>query len=99
MAGQEYLGEVVTEPRYRVFDLGPHPALVVDATSGLAVIGELWAVNDRCLAELDAFEEVPSWFIREPIAIAGRQDVVYVYYTNTPVPDGTASGNRWPLSG
>jgi len=86
MADQEYLGDVVTEPRYRVYDLGPYPGLVTDAANGLAVTGELWAVNERCLAELDAFEDVPTWFIREPIAIAGRQDVVCAYYLNSPRP-------------
>jgi gamma-glutamylcyclotransferase (GGCT)/AIG2-like uncharacterized protein YtfP len=97
MADQEYLGEAVTEPRYRVFDLGPHPGLVVDNENGLAVKGELWGVNERCLAELDAFEEVPTWFIREPIAIAGRQDVIEAYYLNSPKPDDAPSGDQWPL--
>jgi len=93
---QSFLGEAVTEPRYRVIDLGPHPGLVVDSTNGLAVRGELWAVNDRCLAELDAFEEVPGPFTRDPVAIAGLEDV-YAYLLNIPVPANAPTGDRWPL--
>ncbi len=93
-----FLGEAVTDQRYRVFDLGPHPGLVVDDANGLAIVGELWAVNNRCLRELDAFEEVPGPFTREPVAIAGRQDVVFAYFLNMPVPAGTESGDRWPLA-
>jgi gamma-glutamylaminecyclotransferase len=97
LADQEFLGEAITEPRYRAVDLGEHPGLIVDQTNGLAVKGELWAVNERCLAELDEFEEVPGPFVRGAIAIAGRNDVVFAYFLNKPVPAGTASGDRWPL--
>jgi gamma-glutamylaminecyclotransferase len=97
LADQEFLGEATTEPRYRAVDLGEHPGLIVDKTDGLAVKGELWAVNERCLAELDEFEEVPGPFAREVIAIAGRNDVVFAYFLNKPVPAGTRSGAEWPL--
>jgi len=97
LAGQKFIGEAVTEPRYRAFDLGAHPGLIVDEANGLAVTGELWAVNDRCLAELDEFEEVPGPFVRAPVVIAGWGEEVYAYFWNQPVPDGTASGSEWPL--
>ena len=102
LADQEFLGEVLTAPRYRVVDLGPYPGLVRDAASGLAVHGELFAVTDRCLAELDAFEDVPrqedvpGQFVRALIEVAGYEQV-WAYYTNTPVPEGAKSGDRWPL--
>jgi gamma-glutamylcyclotransferase (GGCT)/AIG2-like uncharacterized protein YtfP len=41
IADQRFLGEATTEPRYRVFDLGPYPGLVIDETNGVAVLGEL----------------------------------------------------------
>ena len=95
VADQEFLGEVTTAPRYRVFDLGEHPGLV-HADAGFAVHGELYAVDSRCLAELDAFEDVPNWFVRELIEVPGYEQV-WAYYLNTPVPEGTKSGDRWPL--
>lgn len=101
LADQEFLGEAVTEPRYRVIDLGPYPGLIVDAANGLAIKGELFAVNERCLQELDAFEDAPQdkpgAFRRDPIAIVGRTEVVYAYFMNTPLPPDAPSGDHWPL--
>jgi gamma-glutamylaminecyclotransferase len=96
LAGQEFLGEVVTAPKYRVIDLGAHPGLVRDA-NGRAIHGELFAVDARCLAELDAFEEVPGPFVRERIEVDGH-DEVWAYYMNTPAPADAKSGDRWPLA-
>jgi gamma-glutamylaminecyclotransferase len=96
LADQEFLGAAVTAPRYRVFDLGAHPGLVRDEAHGLAVRGELFAVSARCLAELDAFEDVPDQFIREVIEVPGHGPV-WAYYVNEPVPEAAPSGDRWPL--
>src|SRR4051812_42649976 len=96
LAGQEFLGAATTAPKYRVIDLGPHPGLVRE-TGGLAVQGELFAVDARCLAELDAFEEVPGPFTRELIEVDGHAEV-WAYYMNTPVPEGAKTGDRWPLA-
>ena len=98
IADQEYLGEVMTEPRYRVIDLGPYPGLIVDRALGLAVKGEMWSVSAGCLAALDEFEEVAGPFIRAAVAISGREDVD-AYFWNRPVPADVKSGDRWPLNG
>src|SRR5262245_38690497 len=99
VADQEFLGEALTEPRYRVFDLGPHPGLVADEANGLAVRGELWAVSDCCLGELDDFEEVPGPFVRAAVRIAGRAGEVQAYFWNRPAPEGAPAGCEWPLPG
>lgn len=96
MAGQEFVAEVTTAPRYRVIDLGAHPGLVHDDATGLAIRGELFAVDARGLAELDAFEEVPGPFVRERIEVPGYAEV-WAYYMNTPAPEGARTGDRWPL--
>ena len=69
IADQQFLREAVTPPRYRVIDLGPYPGLVVDEANGLAVKGELWAVSECCLGELDDFEQDAGAFVREPVAV------------------------------
>ncbi len=76
LEGQQFLGEVVTAPFYRLFDTGSYPALVecsggveTDASGG-PVEGELWRVDDACLAELDRIECVPDLYRRGPVAIA-----------------------------
>ena len=41
IADQEFLGEAVTMPFYRLYSKGWHPAMVVDADNGLEVKGEV----------------------------------------------------------
>jgi gamma-glutamylaminecyclotransferase len=96
LADQAFVGEATTAPKYRVYDLGPYPGLVRDDATGLAVKGEVFAVSECALAELDDFEGVPSLFTREPIEVEGYEEV-WAYYT-TAVPDGARSGDRWPFS-
>lgn len=96
LADQPYLGDAVTGPRYRVLDLGPYPGLV-RADPGLTVRGELFAVSDCCLDELDDFEGVPELFTRERIEVDGRSGV-WAYFWNGPVPAGAQSGDQWPLT-
>lgn len=96
LADQEFLGTAVSEPRYRLIDLGPYPGLIPDEATGLAIDGELYAVSECCLAELDDFEEVPDLFIREPIAVVGWGHV-WAYLWNRDVPAEARSGDRWPF--
>lgn len=95
LADQKFVAEATTDPKYRVFDLGPYPGLARDEASGLAVRGEVFAVSECALAELDDFEGVPTLFVRELIEIEGYGEV-WAYFTNA-VPDGARSGDRWPL--
>jgi gamma-glutamylaminecyclotransferase len=95
LADQRFVGPAVTAPAFRLFDLGPHPAMVRDADGG-AVRGELFAVSECCLGELDEFEGVPDLFDRERIGLAdGTTAWAYLYVR--PIPDGTPSGEEWPF--
>jgi gamma-glutamylaminecyclotransferase len=97
IADQQFLVHAETEPQYRVFDLGPYPGLVADEVNGLAVRGELWAVSECCLADLDDFEEESHTFRRGPVTLAGRDGEVFAYFWNRSVPEGTPSGSEWPF--
>jgi gamma-glutamylaminecyclotransferase len=97
LSGQRSLGEAATEPRYRLYDLGPYPGLVEGAASGLAVTGELWEVDAVCLANLDEFEGVPALYVREQVAMQGVAGPVQTYLYNRAIPSGTRSGSSWPL--
>ncbi len=57
LAGQIFQGEARTAPRYRLYNVGSYPALV-ESTDGLAIEGELWRIDDACLARLDEVEGV-----------------------------------------
>lgn len=97
IADQEYLGPAVTEPRYRIIDMGRYPGLVEDAANGLAVRGELWAVARPCLLELDEFEGGEGTWSRHSVRVEGREGVQAYVWTG-PVPDGVRSGEEWPFA-
>jgi gamma-glutamylcyclotransferase (GGCT)/AIG2-like uncharacterized protein YtfP len=97
LAGQEYLGPARTVPIYRLHGVGWHPALVLDQRTGLAVQGELWAVDDVTLTRLDEYEGVPDYFRREAVAVADHFGEVHAYFFNGAVPADALSGDRWPF--
>ncbi len=97
LTGQTYLGPAVTEPHYRLVDLGSYPGLVRDDTTGLAVSGELWEVSDCCLAELDDYEGCPGLYSREPVAVVGADRPVEAYLYARPLPPGARTGAAWPI--
>lgn len=72
---QRFLGVVRTAARYRLYDTGSYPVLVeVDAAGGEAgegrpIEGELWQVDDECLAKLDEVECVPDLYQRGAIEL------------------------------
>lgn len=56
MAGQEFAGTARTSPGYTLYDLGGYPGMVADAGALEGVEGEVWCVDDECLAGLDVLE-------------------------------------------
>ena len=68
---------------------------VRDAAGG-PVRGELFAVSECCLDELDEFEAVPDLFTREWVDLTdGSTAWAYLYARR--IPDGTPSGEEWPF--
>jgi gamma-glutamylcyclotransferase (GGCT)/AIG2-like uncharacterized protein YtfP len=57
LEGQSFRGPATTCPLYRIFDLGSYPGLV-DWPEGLAVQGEVYEVDAKCLKRLDEAEGV-----------------------------------------
>lgn len=96
LRGQEFLGEAQTQPRYRLYICGWHPALVVDSSNGVAVRGEVWQVSDEVLQKLDEYEEVPHYFTRRPILLQGWDSPVEAYFFNGDVTDLKDCGDHWP---
>lgn len=99
LAGQTFLGDAETDPGYRLYDLGRYPGLVKDPTTESSVKGELWAVSDVCLAELDDYESAPTLYVREAVPIRGRSERVETYLYNLAIPPGARSGDFWPFGG
>ena len=59
LAPQRYLGVATTLARYRMYRLGGCPGMVEEIEKpGVCIYGELYEVNDECLARLDEIEGV-----------------------------------------
>jgi len=56
LAGQRFLGVARTAPGFTLYSLGDYPGMVRAPGDTAGVIGELWEVDDACLAELDRLE-------------------------------------------
>ena len=69
LQGQRSLGNAVTEPLYRLFDLGSYPGLV-EWPDGLAICGEVYRVDSDCLRRLDEAEGVAErHYVRRAILL------------------------------
>jgi gamma-glutamylaminecyclotransferase len=96
VASQTYLGDAATVPAYRIIELGQYGGMIRDERNGFAVSGEIWAIDAKCLADLDEFEMGEGRWQRMPVAIAGHDGVQSYCWTGA-VPDGVRSGQVWPF--
>lgn len=91
--GQQYLGQAKTAPLYRLFNVGNYPALVQAAPlnlTGRSIQGELWQVDEPCLARLDEEEGVDEGlYERSTIELIGSPAYAMTYLYRQPV-DGLA---------
>lgn len=97
LAGQRFLGEARTEPRYRLYDCGRYPALVVDE-SGRSIGGEVWEVDASCLARLDEIEGVAvNLYRRDTIRLLPPfdEDSVTSYFFQRSVSGLPDCGEEW----
>lgn len=103
LAGQSFLGEATTAPRYRLFNTGDYPALVEAKPLGLAgvsILGELWQVDDNCLARLDIEEGVDEGlYERRVIELDGGDAGVQSYFYLHPVTGMPDCGDHWLAGG
>lgn len=97
LAGQEFVGEARTVAAYRMFDVGTFPALV-ESADGVEIEGEVWCVDDWCLARLDEIEGVSEGlYARRAIRLQAPFAAIlvqgYIYQESTAgMPD---CGARW----
>jgi gamma-glutamylcyclotransferase (GGCT)/AIG2-like uncharacterized protein YtfP len=69
LAGSRLVGSGLTEPRYRLINLGPYPALIEaswlpTADEPLSITGELYRIDGPTLAELDRLEDEGAMYRR-----------------------------------
>jgi gamma-glutamylcyclotransferase (GGCT)/AIG2-like uncharacterized protein YtfP len=79
LENQLFVGSAMTEPRYRLYDMGGFPGLVLDAEHGLAILGEVWEVDKECLGALDILEGIDEGeYVRELMPLQPPYDQVAV---------------------
>jgi gamma-glutamylcyclotransferase (GGCT)/AIG2-like uncharacterized protein YtfP len=79
LAGARCLGAVETAPGFELVDLGDYPGLLPSGTGSGRVHGELYAVPDALVPDLDLYEDHPDLFTRTEIALAdGSRAEAYV---------------------
>ncbi len=82
LARQRFLKTVLSKPIYRLLNCGTYPGLVaVGAGQGIAIEGELWEVDQSCLALLDDVEGVDvGIYDRAPIEVRDHPRPVEGYH-------------------
>jgi molybdenum cofactor cytidylyltransferase len=96
LAGQRFLREAVTRPKYLLHHLGDYPGLVVADGEGQAVHGELYEVARRLVPALDEVEGAPDEYRLEPVEINGEAGPVLTYiYRRSAEGAPLCAGGQW----
>lgn len=101
LRGQTFLGEARTGPGVTLYSLGDFPGMVRDPYDTAGVTGELWEVDEPCLARLDEFEGVhEGLYERVRIALLPPHHVedVESYLYALDVADRKHLGSTWPAA-
>jgi len=98
LESQLSLGNAVTQPLYRLFDLGSYPGLI-EWPEGLTIHGEVYQVDADCLAQLDEVEGVVEMlYARRRIflqtSIEGKQ--IHAWFWLSSVQGLRDCGTAWP---
>jgi len=100
LKGQRFLGEARTAPGYTLYALGDFPGMVRAPGDAVGVTGELWVVDDVCLAELDRLEGLDEGLYERvdvllvPNHLAGSAQTYLYRHPH----DGLAPvGDTWPV--
>lgn len=83
-----FVGEAVTEVGYRLYDLGPYPAMRREGDG--AVVGEVYVVDDPVVTELDRLEGHPDYYRRAGIRLADGSEVTSYLFVDERELDGAA---------
>ncbi len=97
LQNEQFLGEAITVPRYRMVNCGSYPGLI-EAPDGLPIAGEVWRVAPQSLTAMNAEEGVAeSLYRRARVELQGEftgQSVEAYFYSRSTqgFPD---CGERW----
>jgi gamma-glutamylcyclotransferase (GGCT)/AIG2-like uncharacterized protein YtfP len=70
LEGQRFVSEAATLPVFRLYEIDGYPGMIFAPEGGESVRGEVWDVDEACLARLDALEDVEGGeYAREVIPL------------------------------
>jgi gamma-glutamylcyclotransferase (GGCT)/AIG2-like uncharacterized protein YtfP len=95
IADQTFIADVFTQPFYRLLHLGAFPGLIEVPSNGIAVRGELWAVDSAKLAQLDEFEGAPHLFTRRAVRLQDSAVRADAYFYAGHPRDFSDCSERW----
>ena len=99
---QKFLGEARTVAGFTLHSLGDYPGMVRAPGDTEGVTGELWSVDDACLAELDRLEGLDEGLYERidvllaPNPLAGSAQTYLYLRPHHGLP---AAGASWPVGG
>ncbi|CAM3570731.1 Gamma-glutamylcyclotransferase family protein YtfP [Vibrio aerogenes CECT 7868] len=86
----QFLGFWTTPPDYALYDLGEYPGMIPGRES---ICGEVYAVNETCLAALDKLEDIPVEYRREVMNTTFGHAWVYIYQDKSKLKNHIPSGD------
>ena len=98
LRGQQFLSMAMTQPRYRLHDLGGYPGMVLNERDGISIHGEIWDVDAECLARLDELEDIDGGeYVREltPLLPPHDQSPIEGYRYLRDVSEAPDIGGSW----
>lgn len=100
MAGQDFIAEAKTGPGFYLADCGGYPGMFPVGSEGRSILGEVWDVNEKCLAALDVLEDVAGGeykFGQIPLLAPFDAEVIHGYLhlrATEALPD---AGTNWKV--
>lgn len=102
LGGQRFIGEARTVAGFTLYSLGEYPGMVRAPGDTAGVTGELWAVDDGCLAELDRLEGLDEGlYERIDVILAPNPHApsAQTYLYTRPHHGLSPIGDTWPVGG
>jgi gamma-glutamylcyclotransferase (GGCT)/AIG2-like uncharacterized protein YtfP len=102
LQGQRFVAEVRTQPGFTLYSLGDYPGMVRSPGDTAGVTGELWEVDDTCLAELDRLEGLDAGlYERVDVLLAPNphEASAQTYLYLRPHSGLLPLGSTWPVGG
>ena len=100
LSSQAFLSVARTSPGFTLFSLGAYPGMIPSPDDREGVLGELWAVDDACLAQLDKLEGLAEGlYCRAAIPLApppSNGTPVETYFYLRDLTGRAHLGAQWP---